>query len=158
MDVQYLHLVSGQDLENMCKSDAKSKLSKYIVKHYVFLDRYKVPTKPGKIAHRKVWEQYEHDMRKVTEARNRVKEVKESGKYILYRDSHYVVSIDNDTFFILSGYNEKEPVSMLDVKASETPKVFSGRHVLEMPNNIYVPFCGKMYTFSLETGYYKSLS
>lgn len=158
MDVQYLQIVSGEDLERMAMNGGKAKLAKYLRGRYVFMDRYLVPKKPGKMAHRKLWEQYEHDMRQIGERKAEIKKIKESGKYIIYRGDKYVVSINNDSYYVLSGNNEKDPVMLEEVLHSARPHTYAGRHVMGMPNNIFVPFLGKMYILSFETGYYKSIN
>lgn len=158
MDVQYLQIVSGEDLEKLSKEGRKNKLANYLKKKYVFMDRYTVPKKPGKMAHRKLWEQYEYEMKKIGEHKARLKEVKKDGKYVIYRNDKYVVSINNDSYYVLSGNNEKEAVMIEDVLRSDRPQSFAGRHVVGMPNNILVPFFGKMYVLSFETGYYKAIN
>lgn len=158
MDVQYLQLVSGEDLERLSKEGRKNKLANHLKKKYVFMDRYTIPKKPGKMAHRKLWEQYEFEIRQIAEKKVQLKQIRESGKYIIYRSDTYIVSINNDNYYVLSGNNEKEAVTVDDVLHSERPWTFAGRHVVGMPNNIFVPFLGKMYILSFETGYYKAIN
>lgn len=158
MEVQYLQIVSGADLERMVQEGTKGKLVKYIKKRFVFRDRYSVPKKPGKMAHRKLWEQYEFEMRKIGERKADIKKIKESGKYVIYRGDNYVVSIYNDSYYVLSGNNEKEPVTPEEVLYSDRPQQFAGRHVAGMPNNIYVPFLNRMYILSFNTGDYKAIN
>lgn len=158
MEVQYLQVVSGKDLEELSHGGRKDKLATYLKKKYVFMDRYTVPKKPGRMAHRKLWEQYEFEMKKIGEHKARMKEVRESGKYIIYRGDMYVVSINNDSYYVLSCSNEKEPVMIEDVLHSERPQSYAGRHVQGMPDNIFVPFFGRMYVLSFATGDYKAIN
>lgn len=157
MEVQYLAIVSGDVLEQLA-TEGKGKLSKYLRNRYAFMDRYTVPKKPGRMAHRKLWEQYEFDMRKIGEHKAESKRIKDSGKFIIYRGDSYVVSISNDSYYVLSGNNEKEAVMIDEVVHSERPQSYAGRHVQGMPNNIFVPFMGKMYVLSFSTGYYKAIN
>ena len=157
MEVEYLHPITGRDLEAACNDPVNAKLAKYIRKHYVFADKVDFPKKPGKMATRRIWEDYEKKRREVDAEKKLLYQRKADGIFTLYRQTTYVVSVTGLKYYILSGNNEKEPISMLEVLRSGHPNQYAGRTVLEQPGNIYVPFLGSMYVISMSTGYYKRI-
>lgn len=157
MAVEYLQPIKGCDLEAACNDPVNAKLANYIKKHYVFADKVDFPKKPGKMATRRIWEDYEKKRNDVEKQKQLLHQRKADGIFTLYRQNTYVVSVSGLKYYILSGNNEKEPVSMLEVLRSGQPKKYAGRSVMEMPGNIYVPFFEGMYTLSMNTGYYKRI-
>ena len=157
MQLEYLTPITGRELEMACNDPVNSKLAKYISKHYVFDDRVDFPQRPGKMASRKIWEDYEKRRRDVAQIKADLHARKEKGIFTLYRNNTYIVSVDGDKYYILSGNNEKDAVPVDEVKHAQNPVMFAGRRVQGNKTCMYVPFCGAMYTLSLDTGYYSRI-
>lgn len=157
MVLKYLQPMTGEELEKACEDKANAKFAKFIRKHYVFEDRQNYPTRPSKNAPRKEWREYEARVKVVNKAKADLHERKAAHIYTLYRDTTYVVGLNDGNYFIVSGNLNKEPVPLQSVAAHKNPAKFVGRRVQGSEDCVLVPFMGTVYSVNLKTSNFKEI-